>query len=377
MPVTHPRSEAMSENVHVCCTGPKEDGSCDRIHCGECIRLCPTGKYSSRAASRRVSNAAATTTNVPPDRLEMALTDVLQSDEASAPTADQGSPSSPIELSALTDCPDCGHRVSRRASACPSCGAPIAASGGASVEAEERRRAEIQRSGMTNKERQPVQAQRGHDQAGIQPQAREEMRRFRKAMWGAGIGFAAIIVIKIILDTQAPEHDRQTPSVPTPAVQAGTPQNDAPRRADPHRGPQVGESFKLGDFVYVITGATRTSSVGNELVRRQAPPGSSFVLVSFQITNDANETKTVMTDDFRLKDSRGRMFRPSSDATTALVMSGDEHDFLLSELQPGIPRRSTTPFLIPDDAFSPGLRIVIPEKGLWATRTVEVTLLPR
>ncbi|WP_295376109.1 zinc-ribbon domain-containing protein [uncultured Pseudacidovorax sp.] len=30
---------------------------------------------------------------------------------------------------ALIDCPDCGRRVSPRASSCPNCGAPIAAAG--------------------------------------------------------------------------------------------------------------------------------------------------------------------------------------------------------------------------------------------------------
>ena len=51
-----------------------------------------------------------------------------------------------------------------------------------------------------------------------------------------------------------------------------------------------------------------------------------------------NRTVRMLADNLTLVDTRGREFRPSTEANTALAMSGDKDDLVAAEIQPGIPR---------------------------------------
>lgn len=135
---------------------------------------------------------------------------------------------------------------------------------------------------------------------------------------------------------------------------------------------KIGESFQLGDFNYSINNIQRTQFIGNRFVSEQSNTGASFVIVTFSITNESNKTKTVLTDDFKILDNRGREFQPSSRANTALVMSRGK-EFVLSELQPGIPQTIQTAFEIPDSAEN--IFLEIPEKGLFSTGKIRVALV--
>ena len=55
-------------------------------------------------------------------------------------------------------------------------------------------------------------------------------------------------------------------------------------------------------------------------------------------------------------------------------MSGKSKDLILSEIQPGLKRKMSTGFEIPEGAARNGLTLVIPEKGLLGTGKATVTL---
>ena len=140
---------------------------------------------------------------------------------------------------------------------------------------------------------------------------------------------------------------------------------------------KVGDEFKLGNFKYKVLSTDRRSTVGNnEFVRSTASSGATFLVVSYTIENCSNESKTVMAEDFVLLDSSGRKFQPSSKASTALL-AGDDHDFLFSQLQPGIPRSMKTAFEVPESAANSDMTLIIPEKGLFGHGEARVKITGR
>lgn len=139
------------------------------------------------------------------------------------------------------------------------------------------------------------------------------------------------------------------------------------------RQPGLGEEFTLGDFAYVVKSVGVRDAVGSGYSRKRASEDARFVVVDFSIRNDGNRTKTVMTDDFRIVDARGREYRPSSEANTALAFSRGK-DLILSELQPGLKKSTSTAFEVPQDVANGEFTLVIPEKGLFGSKSVRIAL---
>lgn len=147
-----------------------------------------------------------------------------------------------------------------------------------------------------------------------------------------------------------------------------------PTQAPPKvREPGLGEEFKLGSFTYTVKNVQLAGAVGSGFSRKSASEGAMFVLVNFTIRNDSNETETVMTDDFRIIDAQGRQYQPSSDANTALIMSTGK-DLGITELHPGLKKSMTTAFEMPEESAKGVFTLVIPEKGLFGTGSVRITL---
>jgi hypothetical protein len=137
---------------------------------------------------------------------------------------------------------------------------------------------------------------------------------------------------------------------------------------------KLGDEFKLGNFKYRILSTDRRRAVGNnEFFRTAASSGATFFVVSYTIENCSNESQTVMAEDFVLLDSSGRKFQPSTKASTALL-AGDDHDFLVSQLQPGIPRSMKTAFEVPNSAANSEMTLIIPEKGFWGRGEARVKI---
>jgi hypothetical protein len=144
-------------------------------------------------------------------------------------------------------------------------------------------------------------------------------------------------------------------------------------QSTPEPSLDVGDTFKLGGFAYTITDVEYVQSIGSRFMKTKASEGAVFVIVAFSIENLGKETETVLSDDFKMIDTEDRTFRASSGANTALAMTGNK-DLLLSEIQPGLSKKSSTAFEVPLASAEEGLTLVIPEKGLLGTKEVRVYL---
>lgn len=135
------------------------------------------------------------------------------------------------------------------------------------------------------------------------------------------------------------------------------------------------QKFRLGDFSYAIGSCVVPASIGPRDLRTEPSSGASFVVVRYTILNETSRTKTVLSDDFTLRDVKGRQFRPAAKALTALMMDDQNKDFLLTELQPGIEREAVTAFEVPSDSIAYPMVLVVPEKG-FGSKKVEVRVVP-
>jgi Domain of unknown function (DUF4352) len=132
----------------------------------------------------------------------------------------------------------------------------------------------------------------------------------RRARWVVGIGALVCFVAFAIM---APPDDNQVQSVPSASASAGpevakSDQESAPRSDEGAK--KVNEPFTLGNFAYQITGVVPESYLGNEFVNKSANQGSTYLIVSYDITNVGSETQTVVADDFELKTEVGLTYRP-------------------------------------------------------------------
>lgn len=135
----------------------------------------------------------------------------------------------------------------------------------------------------------------------------------------------------------------------------------------------IGDQIELGKFRYTITDAGARKQIGKGFTKVRPSQGATFAVFQYRIENIGNETATVMTSDFELVDAKGRKFRSSSKAQTALAMSGNS-DYILSELQPGLSTSGIVAFEVPFDAVVAKTTLVIPEKGLFGVGKANVTV---
>lgn len=192
--------------------------------------------------------------------------------------------------------------------------------------------------------------------------AEKEKKPFYKKWW-----FWLIVIIVMAGAFGQGDEGDQSPAGGSETKQAF--ENEAP-------APKIGDTFTLGDFAYSIISIEVRKRIGNDMFNEEASSGASFVIVHSLMRNDGNETETVMTEDFRIVDKKGREFSPSSRVNTTLSMLIEDKDLILTELQPGIVKNMTTGFEVPDDVVENGFTIVIPEKGLFNSGTVEIPVLP-
>jgi hypothetical protein len=199
--------------------------------------------------------------------------------------------------------------------------------------------------------------------------------RTKKAWWAVGAAWALLLMM-------APRQSDDTPPPPPPPA---VPEEDPPKPPrEPASGlatPGVGDFFTLGEFKYRITAVNTTRRIGKtlfgEFAGEEASSRAVFVIVSYTIENMGTESQTVLSDDFKIEDGRGRTFKPSSAANVALLMESDDKDFLLSELQPGLPRSMKQAFELPEQAIDSPITIIVPEKGFWVSGSVRVPVSVR
>lgn len=133
---------------------------------------------------------------------------------------------------------------------------------------------------------------------------------------------------------------------------------------------KLGQQFTLGNYTYTIAKFEATRRIGSEFSNKKAEDGAKFLVLYYSIRNNAKDTQTVLSDDFNITDVQQRTFTPDSDGPFYLGS-----DFLLTQLQPGVTKKTATVFELPDDAFVGPLKLVVPEKGIFGTKTAVVEVI--
>ncbi len=161
--------------------------------------------------------------------------------------------------------------------------------------------------------------------------------------------------------------------------------NSANKAAGSQSRKGIGEEFYAGSFKYRITKVRYTrfiesnsmdeagKMIANALVQevekafgtenpsgeKRIPENATYLIVEYQLTNEGNSPQTILTDNFKLRDLRGRTYTTSNEATIELVLKRD-HDFLAKQLMPGIQYNSMQAFLVPKDIPKEEITLLIP-----------------
>lgn len=166
----------------------------------------------------------------------------------------------------------------------------------------------------------------------------------------------------------APVAAKAIDPVPTQQAKAAPAHATSPPSKD-ESGFELGKEFQLGDYKYKVISVEKRQQIGKEVfgefVGERADAGATFVIVTYTIENCTNESQTVLSDDFTLIDAQGRKYDTSSKVSTALMLHEGDKDFLLSQLQPGLPRRMQQGFELPE-VLESELTLLIPKKGLFS-----------
>ena len=104
------------------------------------------------------------------------------------------------------------------------------------------------------------------------------------------------------------------------------------------------ERFTHGDFAYTLHGVETTESVGNEYAGKDA--AGNFLILDLTIENIVQETETFWGDAITIIDDQERVFEPDSEAWIYL---GEDNNFFLEQMQPGLPKRGKIVFDVPAD----------------------------
>jgi hypothetical protein len=195
--------------------------------------------------------------------------------------------------------------------------------------------------------------------------ARKKKRHWRKAL----VITVLLLVGLAILGLKAPQSRGQRSTaadpVPTPTASTGSKGDDVY---------PLGKAFQLGEYTYTITGCKTAATLGEAFGRIRSGPGATYVVVTFSVRNESKRTRAVPTDDLKLEDAKGIIYRNCRDATTALWASGNENDVFLNEVPPGTTTRSVSAFEVQVASLKQPIKLVIPEVGLFASGTAVVYL---
>ena len=128
----------------------------------------------------------------------------------------------------------------------------------------------------------------------------------------------------------------------------------------------VGQAVTNAGTTYKVTSVKTTKTIGDPDFLGARADGV-FVIVSLQLTNNKDETKTFMDANAKLKTSDGNDYETSSDAVLAF---GDE-SLMLKDIQPDLTTRGKMAFEIPPSKVS-GSTLVI--EDLWGSGEIKVDL---
>lgn len=129
----------------------------------------------------------------------------------------------------------------------------------------------------------------------------------------------------------------------------------------------IGDAVTAGDFSYVVDEIAWKKEIGNEYTNSRAD--GIYLLVSLRVVNGSKETKLLDNSMFKLTAPNGAKYETSTNAITALEMSGLKSLFL-KQCQPGIASSGILVFEVP----SQGEYDLHLSSGFWNSRTAIVKL---
>jgi hypothetical protein len=184
---------------------------------------------------------------------------------------------------------------------------------------------------------------------------------------------AIVVIWLLLMALLACKQKSNTSESPSAVASAATSANPPPATAGSEPGPAavpkkfdhyLSEAFTLGEFEYRIVDWSTAEKLGNDVVSERAGDDAVFVVVRLTEKNLGKETVTGLADNFELLDAKGRTFRPSSRGKTTLAMT-EGQDVIVTELHPGVGKRTATVFEVPTEAVASGapLVLVVQERG--------------
>ncbi len=130
----------------------------------------------------------------------------------------------------------------------------------------------------------------------------------------------------------------------------------------------------MDEVAYKIGNPKFKASVGSAYFVKSAGEGAVFVLIPYQVKNVGNESLTIASDSFILK-SGDTEYSPDNEAITALMMSGKNgKDFLLSQLHPGIQKKTITAYRIPTELAKGPLSLMVKGHNIFSGTSAKVAL---
>ena len=129
---------------------------------------------------------------------------------------------------------------------------------------------------------------------------------------------------------------------------------------------KVGQTVTNAGTTYKVTTAKTTKEIGDpDLLGARAD--GVFVIVSLQLTNNKDETKTFMDSSAKLKTSDGKEYETSDKA----VMAFGDDSLMLKDIQPDLTTRGKLAFEIPPSKVGDSTLVI---EDLWGSGDIKVDL---
>ena len=140
-----------------------------------------------------------------------------------------------------------------------------------------------------------------------------------------------------------PSENQETPSQTTNPVVQELPAAEETQKQEVESS--LGKPIEIGNFIYTIQSVSFRKSIGDEYFGETAD--GIYMLVNLSIRNISDETRTLDGSLFAVTDVNGTKYEFSTEASTALEMSGKKTLFL-KECQPNITTKGCLVFEVPE-----------------------------
>ena len=128
----------------------------------------------------------------------------------------------------------------------------------------------------------------------------------------------------------------------------------------------VGQSLTNAGTTYKVTSVRTTDKIGDpDLLGARAD--GTFVIVSLNLTNNKDETKTFTESSVKLKTSDGKEYETSDKA----VLSFGDESLLLKDIQPDLTTRGKLAFDVPSNKLS-GSKLIV--EDIFGSGEIKVDL---